>query len=64
MNMLSVLRSVFSLDALIYLAILFLLFTSMARCFVPLAAVTRRLRRAARTVIQENKQKKPERYAR
>jgi len=58
MEFLSLIRSIFSLDTLIYLAIVLFLFTSMARCFVPLAAVTRRLRRAARTMIQENKQNK------
>ena len=58
MEFLSLIRSIFSLDTVIYLAILLVLMSSMACCFVPLSAVTRRLRRAARTVIQENKQNK------
>ena len=58
MEFLSLIRSIFSLDTFIYLAILFVWLTSMACCFLPLASVSRRLRRAARTVIQENKQNK------
>ena len=58
MNMLSVLRSVFSLDALIYLAILLVFLAALARCLLPLIAVSARLRRAARVIITENKQNK------
>ena len=58
MELLSIIKSVFSLDALIYLAIAVVFFSALARCLTPLAAATRRLRRAARTVIMENKQNK------
>ena len=37
------------------LAILFVLFFSMARCLTPLASLTRKLRRASRVIITENK---------
>ena len=58
MEILSIVKGVFSLDALIYLAIAVVFFTALVRCLTPLAAATRRLRRAARTVITENKQNK------
>ena len=58
MEFLTIVKGIFSLDALIYLAIVVVFFSALARCLTPLAAATRRLRRAARTVITENKQNK------
>ena len=58
MEFLHVLRSVFSLDALIYLAILLIFMISLCRCLFPLGAMAGRLRRAARVIITENKQNK------
>ena len=58
MDMLKLLKGVFSLDTLIYLAILLVLLYAMARCLVPLAALSGKLRRAARVIITENKQNK------
>ena len=58
MEFLSVLRSVFSLDTLIYLAILFVFLAAVCRCLLPLGTMAGRLRRAARVIITENKQNK------
>ena len=58
MELLKLMRGLFSLDTLIYLAIVLVLLGSMARCLLPLSGMTRRLRRAARVVITENKQNK------
>ena len=58
MNALKVLRGVFSLDALIYLAIFLLFITAMLHSVLPLTRVAARLRRAARVIITENKQNK------
>jgi len=58
MNALKVLRGVFSLDTLIYLAIFLLFITAMLHCVLPLSRVAARLRRAARVIITENKQNK------
>ncbi|MBQ7785268.1 MAG: MotA/TolQ/ExbB proton channel family protein [Clostridia bacterium] len=58
MEFIRIIRSIFSLDALIYLAIVFVLFTAIVRCILPLSAMARRLRRAARVIITENKQNK------
>lgn len=58
MEFLSVLRSIFSLDTLIYLAILLVFLASVGRCLLPLGAMAGRLRRAARVIITENKQNK------
>lgn len=58
MEILSMLKTIFSLDTLIYLAIVLVLLGAMARCLTPLAGMTSRLRRAARTIITENKQNK------
>lgn len=58
MEFLSVLRSIFSLDTLIYLAILMVFLASVGRCLMPLGSMARRLRRAARIIITENKQNK------
>lgn len=56
MQVLTLLRSVFSLEALIYLAIFLVTVISLSRCVLPLARLGARLRRAARTIIMENKQ--------
>ncbi|MBQ2992144.1 MAG: MotA/TolQ/ExbB proton channel family protein [Clostridia bacterium] len=58
MEYLKVIRSIFSLDTLIYLAIALLLFMAIVRCVLPLGAMARRLRRASRVIIMENKQNK------
>lgn len=58
MNIVSIIRSVFSLDTVIYLAIFFLFVTAFLRCIVPLMRVSARLRRAARIMITENRQNK------
>ena len=58
MKYLSLIRSIFSLDTLIYLAIALVLLTALARCVLPLSGMARRLRRAARVIITENKQNK------
>ena len=58
MEFLSILRSIFSLDTLIYVAILMVFLASVGRCLMPLGSMARRLRRAARIIITENKQNK------
>ena len=58
LNMIRVIRGIFSLDTVVYLAILVVRFVAMARCLTPLASLSRRLRRAARVIITENKQNK------
>ncbi|MBR1408893.1 MAG: MotA/TolQ/ExbB proton channel family protein [Clostridia bacterium] len=55
---LTLIRSFFSLETLIYAAIVLVTVFSMLRCFVPLAAAASRLRKAARTMVLENKQNK------
>ncbi len=56
--MLTLIKSIFSLDTLIYLAIVLITLFAMGRCVLPLARAASRLRRAARTIITENKQNK------
>lgn len=58
MDILNVIRHIFSLDALIYLAIAIVLVTALTRCVLPLARMAGRLRRATRVIITENKQNK------
>ena len=58
MDVLRLLKSIFSLDTLIYLAILLVWLGALARCVLPLVRAGGRLRRAARTVISETKQNK------
>lgn len=58
MNMLSLLRGVFSLETLIYLAIALVFLVSTTRCLLPLSRTSAKLRRAARVIINENKQNK------
>lgn len=58
MEILNLIKSVFSLDALVYLAIVIVLLTAMSRCLIPLVRSAAKLRRAARIIITENKQNK------
>jgi len=58
MNVLSVLKSIFSLDTLIYLAIALVFLAALARCILPLSRVAARLRRASRTIVTEHRQNK------
>ena len=58
MNRLAIVRGVFSLDTLIYLAIVLVLVIALARCLIPLSRMGAKLRRAARIIITENKQNK------
>lgn len=58
MDIVSVLRSLLSLDTLVYLAILLVLLTALGRSLLPLMAMAGRLRRAARIIITENRQNK------
>ena len=58
MKALSLLKSVFSLDALIYLAIFLVFVTSVMRCVFPLTRMAAKLRRAARIIVTESKQNK------
>lgn len=56
MDILTLAKSIFSLDTLIYLAILFVLLFAMVRCLLPLILLAGKLRRATRVIITENKQ--------
>ncbi|MCR4708250.1 MAG: MotA/TolQ/ExbB proton channel family protein [Clostridiales bacterium] len=47
-----------SIDAIIYIAILLVLLTALLRCVFPLAGISGKLRRATRTIITENRQRK------
>ena len=58
MDILTLVKSIFSLDTVIYLAILLVLLYAMLRCIVPLALIGGKLRRCARVIITENKQNK------
>ncbi len=58
MDMLKLLRSIFSLDTLIYVAIGLTFLGALGRCLIPLSRSAGRLRRAARTVVAESKQGK------
>ena len=58
MNILSVIRGIFSLDTLIYLAIFVVFVMAFLRCIVPLMLVGAKLRRGARIIILENRQNK------
>ena len=51
-------RRIFSLETLIYIAIVLVFLGSTTRCLLPLSRASGRLRRAARTIISENKQNK------
>ena len=58
MDVLALMKSIFSLDTLIYIAIALVWLGALARCVLPLSRLGGRLRRAARTIITENKQNK------
>lgn len=58
MKILSLAKSVFSLDTVIYLAILLVFLTAVMRCLFPLSRLAAKLRRAARVIVTESKQNK------
>jgi hypothetical protein len=58
MKILSIVKGIFSLDTVIYLAMMLLFAAAFMRCIVPLWSVSSRLRRAARVIITENRQNK------
>ena len=58
MNILSLLKSIFSLDTLIYLAIVLVFLAALVRCVLPLSRMAARLRRASRTIVTEHRQNK------
>ena len=58
MNILSLLKSIFSLDTLIYLAIVLVFLAALVRCLLPLSRMAARLRRASRTIVTEHRQNK------
>ena len=58
MNILSLLKSIFSLDTLIYLTIVLVFLAALVRCVFPLSRMAARLRRASRTIVTEHRQNK------
>ena len=58
MNILSLLKSIFSLDTLIYLAIVLVFLSALVRCVLPLSRMAARLRRTSRTIVTEHRQNK------
>ena len=58
MNILTLLKSIFSLDTLIYLAIVLVFLAALVRCVFPLSRMAARLRRASRTIVTEHRQNK------
>ena len=58
MDALSILKTFFSADMVIYAAIIIIALTALARCTLPLSRVAGKLRRAARTIVTESKQNK------
>ena len=58
MEILKMLKNIFSLDTLIYLAVVFVFFAALFTCIFPLMRLTAKLRRASRTIITESKQQK------
>ena len=50
MDILKLMKGIFSLDALIYLAIVLVFLFALMRCLLPLMAVSGKLRRAARVM--------------
>ena len=58
MQALTLLQKFFSVDIVIYAAIVLVAATALARCTMPLSRVAARLRRAARTIVTESKQNK------
>ena len=57
-DILSMIKRIFSLDALIYLTIALVFLMALLRCIFPLSLMAARLRRAARIIMVENKQNK------
>ena len=55
MQALTLLQKFFSVDMVIYAAIVLVAATALARCTMPLSRVVARLRRAARTIVTESK---------
>ena len=58
MNILSLLKSIFSLDTVIYLAIILVFLAALVRCVLPLSRMAARLRRASRIIVTEHRQNK------
>ena len=58
MQALTLLQKFFSVDMVIYAAIVLVAATALVRCTMPLSRVAARLRRAARTIVTESKQNK------
>ena len=58
MQALTLLQKFFSVDMVIYAAIVLVAATALVRCTMPLSRVAGRLRRAARTIVTESKQNK------
>ena len=58
MDALSILKTFFSADMVIYAAIIIIALTALVRCTLPLSRVAGKLRRAARTIVTESKQNK------
>ena len=58
MQALTLLQKFFSVDMVIYAAIVLVAAAALARCTMPLSRVAARLRRAARTIVTESKQNK------
>ena len=58
MQALTILRKFFSVDMVIYAAIVIVAATALLRCTLPLSRIAAKLRRAARTIVTESKQNK------
>ena len=58
MQALTLLKKFFSVDMVIYAAIVIVAVTALLRCTMPLSRVAAKLRRAARTIVTESKQNK------
>ena len=58
MQALTILKKFFSVDMVIYAAIVIVAATALLRCTLPLSHVAAKLRRAARTIVTESKQNK------
>jgi len=58
MQALTILKKFFSVDMVIYAAIVIVAATALLRCTLPLSRVAAKLRRAARTIVTESKQNK------
>ena len=58
MQALTILKKFFSVDMVIYAAIVIVAATALLRCTLPLSRIAAKLRRAARTIVTESKQNK------